>query len=157
MISGQWFYRKILIIGQKLHKVARKSMQNMGSIPNFTNLEEVHPRNIHIECEANPCSGFREKLKTDITTTVKRYCAPYVMCGKGLNSLPYSVRKPASFQWKNTHLHIKVKARTNTTKYQVHMCIKGFKDIERHVSGWSEGKMDGQRVILCTPSVKGWG
>ena len=41
-------------------------MKNRGSTPILTNLVEVHPRNIHRKCEANPCSGLREveKLKS---------------------------------------------------------------------------------------------
>ena len=38
MISGQWFCRRFLKIGQKLRKTTRNSMKNKGSTPNFTNL-----------------------------------------------------------------------------------------------------------------------
>ena len=38
-------------------------MKNKGSTPILTNLLGVHPRNIHTEFEANPCSGSREEVK----------------------------------------------------------------------------------------------
>ena len=38
-------------------------MNNRGGSPIFTNLVEAHPRNIHTQFEANPCSGLREEVK----------------------------------------------------------------------------------------------
>ena len=38
-------------------------MKNRGSTPILTNLVGVHPRNIHIKFEANPCSGLRKTKK----------------------------------------------------------------------------------------------
>ena len=41
-------------------------MKNSGNTTILTNLVGVHPRNIHIKFEANPCSGLKkevEKLK----------------------------------------------------------------------------------------------
>ena len=46
-------------------------MKNRGSTPILTNLVGVHPKNINIKFEVNPCSGKREvkKLKKFTTTT----------------------------------------------------------------------------------------
>ena len=64
MISGQWFYRRIFLrIDQKLHKITPNSMKNRGSTPILTNLVGVHPRNIHIKFESNPCSCSGEEVK----------------------------------------------------------------------------------------------
>ena len=38
-------------------------MNKRGSTPILTNLVGVHPRNIHIKFEANPCSGSREEVE----------------------------------------------------------------------------------------------
>ena len=38
-------------------------MKNRGSTTILTNLVGVHPRNIHIKFEANPCSGLREEVE----------------------------------------------------------------------------------------------
>ena len=38
-------------------------MKNRGSTLILTNLEGVHPRNIHTKFEANPCSGLREEVE----------------------------------------------------------------------------------------------
>ena len=64
MISGQWFYRRR--IGQKLHKITHKSMENRGSTPNLTNLVGVHPRNIHTKLKTNLYSGSRDEVKNGI-------------------------------------------------------------------------------------------
>ena len=36
-------------------------MKNRGSTPILTNLEGIHPMNIHTKFEANPCSGLRSR------------------------------------------------------------------------------------------------
>ena len=41
-------------------------MNNRDSTSILTNLVGVHPRNIHIKFEANPCSGSREGAKIGI-------------------------------------------------------------------------------------------
>ena len=38
-------------------------MKNRGSTPILTNLVGVHPRNIHTEFEANPCSGLSKEVE----------------------------------------------------------------------------------------------
>ena len=40
-------------------------MKNRGSTPILTNLVGVHPRNIHIKFEANPCSRKAKKVHAD--------------------------------------------------------------------------------------------
>ena len=68
MISGQWSYRRILRIDQKLHKITHNSIEKMGSTLILTNLVGVHPRkicnkfaanHIHRKFEANACFGLR--------------------------------------------------------------------------------------------------
>ena len=61
LVSG--FIEDFLRIGQKLHKISHNSMKNRGSNPILTNLVGVHPRNIHSEFEANPCSGSRGEVE----------------------------------------------------------------------------------------------
>ena len=64
MIFGHWFYRR------RFSKNWPKLSQNYpyfhkkwGSTLMFTNLVGVHPRNIHKEFKANPCSGLREEVE----------------------------------------------------------------------------------------------
>ena len=38
-------------------------MKHRGSTPILTNLEGVHPRDMHTKLEANPCSGLREEVE----------------------------------------------------------------------------------------------
>ena len=46
-----------------MHKITHNSMKNRGSNPILKNLVGDHPRNIHTQFEANPCSGLRGEVE----------------------------------------------------------------------------------------------
>ena len=47
----------------KLYKITHNSMKNRSSTSILRNVVGVHPRKIHTQFEANPCSGFSDEVK----------------------------------------------------------------------------------------------
>ena len=59
--------RRFFTVGKKLQRTTNNSMENRGSTPILTNIEEVYPGNIHTKMESKYVQQFKRSQKCDIT------------------------------------------------------------------------------------------